>query len=77
VVCIDFVSGPTLSAPWQDGLLNLYLQPEQMPQWTRFWSAMLADLPVVGEVLLAYHAGLYRLTSRVPKEWHRNKPQFH
>jgi hypothetical protein len=25
---------------------------------------------------LAYHAGLYRLTSRVPKEWHKNKPRI-
>ena len=47
-----------------------------VPQWTRFWSAMLADLPVVGEELLAYRAGLYRLTSRVPREWHRDKPRY-
>lgn len=47
-----------------------------VPQWTRFWSAMLAELPVVEEVLLAYTAGLYRLTSRVPKEWHGNQPRI-
>ena len=46
-----------------------------MPQWTRFWSAMLADLPLAGQELLAYHARLYRLTSRVPEEWHMNKPR--
>ncbi len=46
-----------------------------VPATVAYWSAMLAQLPVVDKIELSYHAGLYRLTSRVPKDWHKTAPR--
>lgn len=46
-----------------------------VPDVVGFWSPMLLALPIRDSQSLSYHAGLYRLTSRVPKEWHSNVPR--
>lgn len=46
-----------------------------VPAEVCFWTPMLRELPVQDMVSMSFHAGLYRLTSRVPKEWHSNVPR--
>ncbi len=48
-----------------------------VPHFLRYWSAMIQQLPVVDIVQLHYHAGLYEMGSRAPKNMQRrNKPRI-